>query len=79
MLIRRSQRSSKLASRKGRRTHGQLTNKGTDRRLRHEQLEDRRLLAAVAVPAGMVSWWTADKTGADLLTRHDATVDCGTE
>jgi len=45
MFFHRSHRSSKSASRKRRRTHGQLTNKRTPRRVLFEQLEDRRLLA----------------------------------
>ena len=47
MLFHRSHRSSKSASRKRRRTHGQLTNKRTARRFLFERLEDRRLLTCV--------------------------------
>ena len=35
-------------------------------RLGLERLEERALLAAVAPPSGLVSWWTADNTAADL-------------
>jgi hypothetical protein len=45
MLTHRSHRSSKSASQKRRRTNGKLTNQGTDRRLRHELLEPRRVLS----------------------------------
>ncbi len=35
------------------------------RSLRMETLEDRRLLAAVPVPSGLVAWWTGDGTVLD--------------
>lgn len=44
-------------------------------RLVFEPLEVRALLAAVAAPSGLVSWWSADNTVADLLTRNDATIN----
>ena len=46
------------------------------RQLGLEQLEDRMLLA-VDAPAGLVSWWTADDTAADLMTRNDAALVSG--
>jgi hypothetical protein len=45
VLIRRSRESRKSASRKRRRTHGQLTHKCTARKMLFEPLEDRQLLA----------------------------------
>ena len=42
-----------------------------NRRLVLERLEDRSLLAAIAPPDGIVSWWTGDNTTADLLGRND--------
>ena len=48
------------------------------RLLRHEQLEDRRLLTAVAPPAGLVSWWTGDNTSADVTERNDPELVAGT-
>ncbi|MEQ1824524.1 MAG: LamG-like jellyroll fold domain-containing protein [Pirellula sp.] len=44
-------------------------------RLVFEHLETRALLAAVAAPSGLVSWWTADNTVADLLTRNNAAIN----
>src|SRR4051812_34832817 len=37
-------------------------------------LEDRSVPTAVAAPSGLVSWWTADNTAADLMTRNNATM-----
>ena len=39
-----------------------------------ECLEGRELLTAVAVPSGLVSWWTADNTAADLTGLNNATL-----
>ena len=46
-------------------------NRRSQKRLRREvgleRLEERTLLAAVAPPSGVISWWTADNTPADLM------------
>jgi len=47
-------------------------------RLAVEGLEERTVLAAVAPPSGLVSWWTADNTGADLKGLNNATLSNGT-
>ena len=39
-----------------------------------ECLEDRRLLTAVAVPSGLVSWWTANDTASDVTGFNNATL-----
>ncbi len=39
-----------------------------------EMLEDRQLLTAVAVPSGIVSWWTANNTAADAMGLNNATL-----
>jgi hypothetical protein len=39
-----------------------------------ERLEDRQLLTAVAVPSGIVSWWTANNTPADAMGLNNATL-----
>ncbi len=44
------------------------------RRLTLERLEDRTVPTAVAPPSGLISWWTADNTAADLTTRHHGTL-----
>ncbi len=44
------------------------------RRLVAERLEDRRLLATVAPPSGLVSWWAADNTTADLMGMNNASL-----
>jgi N-acetylneuraminic acid mutarotase len=41
-------------------------------------LEDRRVPTAVAVPSGLVSWWTANNTGADVMGLNNATLYNGT-
>src|SRR4051794_23409737 len=43
-----------------------------------ERLEGRELLTAVGVPDGLVSWWTADGTPADLKGLNNATLYNGT-
>jgi hypothetical protein len=43
-------------------------------RLAVELLEDRTVPTAVAPPSGLVSWWTADTTAADLTGRNNATL-----
>jgi sugar lactone lactonase YvrE len=40
-----------------------------------ERLEGRELLTAVGVPDGLVSWWTADNTAADLKGLNNATLN----
>ncbi len=42
-----------------------------------ECLEDRRLLTAVAVPSGLVSWWTANDTANDVTGLNNATLSSG--
>jgi hypothetical protein len=37
-------------------------------------LEDRVVLTAVAVPSGIVSWWTANNTAADAMGLNNATL-----
>ena len=49
------------------------------RRMSLERLEDRQLLTAVAPPDGLVSWWTAENTTADLKSLNNGTWDNGTE
>ncbi len=44
------------------------------RRVSLERLEGRELLTAVGVPDGLVSWWTADNTAADLTGLNNATL-----
>src|SRR6516165_11124563 len=39
-----------------------------------ERLEGRELLTAVAVPSGIVSWWTANSTAADAMGLNNATL-----
>src|SRR5262245_44791135 len=39
-----------------------------------ERLEDCTVPAAVAPPAGLVSWWTGDGTAADLMGVHNGTL-----
>src|SRR6516162_4953468 len=46
-------------------------------RLTLEALEDRTVPTAVAAPSGLVSWWTADNTASDLMTRNNATLSNG--
>ena len=46
-------------------------------RLHVEVLEDRTVPTAVAPPSGLVSWWTADNTASDLMTRNNATLSNG--
>ncbi len=41
-------------------------------RLAVEQLEDRTVPTAVAAPSGLVSWWTANSTAADLIGGNNA-------
>ena len=48
------------------------------RTLAAERLEERTLLSAVAPPSGLVSWWTADNTAADLRGLNNATLVNGT-
>jgi len=43
-----------------------------------EVLEDRTVPTAVAPPPGLISWWTADNTAADLIGGNDATLINGT-
>jgi hypothetical protein len=43
-------------------------------RLYLEVLEDRTVLTAVAVPSGIVSWWTANSTAADAMGLNNATL-----
>ncbi len=45
-----------------------------ERPLRLEQLEARALLAAVAAPSGLVSWWSANGSGADAMGLNNATL-----
>src|SRR4051794_24104609 len=47
-------------------------------RLAAELLEQRDVPSAVAPPAGLVSWWTADNTAADLKGLNNATLFNGT-
>jgi hypothetical protein len=47
-------------------------------RRRLEALEDRTVPNAVAPPDGLVSWWTADNTAADLKGLNNATLYNGT-
>jgi hypothetical protein len=42
-----------------------------------EFLEERTLLAAVAPPSGIVSWWTADNTANDLMGLNHGTLISG--
>src|SRR5262249_6256482 len=49
-------------------------NKPRGRQLCVEMLEDRTVPTAVAPPSGLVSWWTADNTASDLMTRNNATL-----
>jgi hypothetical protein len=44
------------------------------RRLHLEALEDRTVPTAVAVPSGIVSWWTANNTAADVFGLNNATL-----
>ena len=44
------------------------------RRVSLECLERRELLTAVAVPSGIVSWWTANSTAADAMGLNNATL-----
>ncbi len=44
------------------------------RRLHLETLEDRTVPTAVAVPSGIVSWWTANNTAADVYGLNNATL-----
>ena len=44
------------------------------RRVSLECLERRELLTAVAVPSGIVSWWTANSTAADATGLNNATL-----
>jgi hypothetical protein len=46
----------------------------TTRRLCLEALEDRTVPTAVAVPSGIVSWWTANNTAADVYGLNNATL-----
>src|SRR4029453_147869 len=39
-----------------------------------EVLEDRTVPTAVAAPNGLVSWWTADNTAADLVGMNVGTL-----
>ena len=39
-----------------------------------ETLEDRTVPTAVAVPSGLVSWWTANNTAADAMGLNNATL-----
>lgn len=48
------------------------------RRLAVEQLEARDVPTAVAPPPGLVSWWAADNTAADLKGLNNATLSNGT-
>jgi sugar lactone lactonase YvrE len=48
------------------------------RRPLFESLENRSLLAAIAPPDGLVSWWTGDNTAADLAGVHNGTLSGGT-
>ncbi len=43
-----------------------------------EHLEGRQLLTSVGVPGGLVSWWTADGTAADLKGLNNANLFNGT-
>jgi hypothetical protein len=43
-------------------------------RRRLEMLEDRTVPTAVAVPSGIVSWWTANNTAADVYGLNNATL-----
>src|SRR5262245_17408926 len=43
-------------------------------RLSLESLEDRTVPTAVAAPTGLVSWWTANKTAADVYAMNNATL-----
>ena len=54
------------------------TPKRTPRGLTLETLEDRTVPSAVAPPSGLVSWWTGDNTGADLMGLNNATLSNGT-
>jgi hypothetical protein len=43
-------------------------------RLRVEVLEDRTVPTAVAAPANLISWWTANNTAADAMGLNNATL-----
>jgi sugar lactone lactonase YvrE len=43
-------------------------------RLAVEMLEDRCVPTAVAAPSGLVGWWTANNTGADVMGLNNATL-----
>ncbi len=43
-------------------------------RLGLERLEDRTVPTAVAPPSGLISWWTADDTAADLMAVNNASL-----
>jgi Concanavalin A-like lectin/glucanases superfamily/Calx-beta domain len=58
-------------TRRSRRTGANRTSR---RPLTVDGLEDRIVPTAVAPPAGLVSWWTADNTGADLKGLNNATL-----
>jgi hypothetical protein len=52
--------------------------KYTQNRLRIESLEQRLLMTAVPVPQGLVSWWSANSSGADVMGQNNATLVNGT-
>ena len=43
-----------------------------------ESLEQRSLLTAVAAPEGLVSWWSGNGSGADVMGQNNATLYNGT-
>ncbi len=58
-----------------RRSHRNRTGRRKTRRqsLFLEPLEDRMVLTAVAVPSGVVSWWTGNNTANDVMGLNNAT------
>src|SRR4051794_14691385 len=52
--------------------------RAASRRLEAEVLEARTVPTAVAAPSGLVSWWTANSTAADVLGLNNATLYNGT-
>src|SRR5262245_5844680 len=66
-----------LLSRYTRRLPGHKATRTNRRRLTLELLEDRTVPTAVAPPSGLVSWWTADNTAADLIGPNHGTLNNG--
>lgn len=66
MYFRKRSRQTQFSSRSNRRFRCRLRSKV------FERLEERSLLAAVAPPSGLVSWWTGDTSSEDITGRNDA-------